>query len=83
MSPRFGFTSKAGATGVTSGGGIVVCTRTYKKKLKGSVRKIGFKDPEKIEVEITLGSSVAVFIPVSIGFWADTLSLSFSGMTVF
>ena len=44
--------------------------------------KVGFKDPEKIEVGITSGSSVAVSIPVSIGVWVDTLLASSSGMTV-
>ena len=55
-----------------------------KEEAKGSVMKVGFKNPEIIEAGITLGSSIAVFIPVSVavGVWADTLSASSSSITV-
>ena len=55
-----------------------------KKEVKGSVMKVGFKNPEIIEARITLGSSIAVFIPVfvAVEVWADTLSANSSGITV-
>ena len=36
------------------------------EKVKGSVVKIEFKNPEIIEVRITLGSSMVVLIPISV-----------------